>query len=723
MNSIIYILALALLPGLLPLQELQPSDEGWTIEATDYCSEDYSGVFVGNGSIGLLPWKEPFSVRHVILNDVFEVSGPDNVRTIVEGLCPFGISMSVDGRSVGSGPCLSDRPCNGDLRSINGGKQYDISGWKQSLDMRHALHSTSFEVPGKVHVEYFFTALRNLPYSLALACRVTALDDVEVEFSNGIAVPEGYSGPELSYRSFMAESRRCDMLCARAMTSGGSHTVASAAMFIHDGSFTRSHTDGRIGSDDTPASVSVDTSGSGSAGTVSGDVYPQDRISRRMRKGESSEFVLAGSVCSTAAFSDPLNEAIRQLVYIDRISPAEVLRAHCRLWDGLWQGDIVIEPDMEAQRAVRLALYSLYSSCREGTSLSIPPMGLSSQGYSGHIFWDSELWMFPPVLILNEDIARSMIDYRYDHLDKAKARAAAYGYKGVMYPWESDDKGEESTPVRAITGPMEHHITADVAIAAWNFYCVSRDKLWLEQKGWSVIKAAAEFWTSRAEKNPDGTWSVRGVVGADEYANNVTDNAFTNGAARKALEYAVKAAKVCGEKSPAIWKEIASGLRILRSPEGHTLEYEGYDGRMIKQADVNLLGYPLGVITDRDQLLSDLAYYEDKIDPMNGPAMSYSIFCVQYARLGDAVKAEEMFHRSCRPFQRPPFGVISETASSDNPFFTTGAGGLLQAVIFGFGGLEITPRGIVQRKGILPPTWTKLEIRGAGPDRKTYVVD
>ena len=82
-----------------------------------------------------------------------------------------------------------------------------------------------------------------------------------------------------------------------------------------------------------------------------------------------------------------------------------------------------------------------------------------------------------------------------------------------------------------------------------------------------------------------------------------------------------------------------------------------------------------------------------------------------------------MFHRSCRPFQRPPFGVISETASSDNPFFTTGAGGLLQAVIFGFGGLEITPRGIVQRKGILPPTWTKLEIRGAGPDRKTYVVD
>lgn len=692
MNSIIYILALALLPGLLPVRENLPADEGWVIETDQYNDAGYSGVFVGNGSIGLLPWKEPFSVRHVILNDVFEVSGPDNVRTVVKGICPFGLSMSVDGIPF----CPSDGgKFSDDTASISRCCQSDISGWEQSLDMRHALHSTSFEVPGKVHVEYFFTALRNLPYSLALACRVTALDDVEVEFSNSIAVPEGYSDPELSYRSFMAESRRCDMLCARAVTSGGSHTVASAAMFIHDGSFARSHT----------------------------DCGPVDRISRRMGRGETAEFVLAGSVCSTAAFSDPLNEAIRQLVYIDRISPAEVLRAHCRLWDGLWQGDIVIEPDMEAQQTVRLALYSLYSSCREGTSLSIPPMGLSSQGYGGHIFWDSELWMFPPMLILNEGIARSMMDYRHDHLDKAKARAAAYGYKGAMYPWESDDNGEESTPVRAITGPMEHHITADVAIAAWNFYCVSRDKLWLEQKGWPVIKSAAEFWASRAEKNPDGTWSVKGVVGADEYANNVTDNAFTNGAARKALECASRAAKVCGEKAPALWKEIATGLRILSAPEGHTLEFEGYQGQMIKQADVNLLGYPLGVITDRDQLLRDLAYYEDKIDPDNGPAMSYSIFCVQYARLGDAVKAEEMFHRSCRPFQRPPFGVISETASSDNPFFTTGAGGLLQAVIFGFGGLEITPRGIVQKKTVLPSSWTRLEIKGAGPDRKTYVVD
>lgn len=104
---------------------------------------------------------------------------------------------------------------------------------------------------------------------------------------------------------------------------------------------------------------------------------------------------------------------------------------------------------------MRFALYNLYASCRAGSRLSIPPMGLSSQGYNGHIFWDAELWMYPPMLLLNEGIARSMVDYRTDRLAAARRRASAYGYRGVMFPWESDWFGEESTPTWAITGPME----------------------------------------------------------------------------------------------------------------------------------------------------------------------------------------------------------------------------------------------------------------------------
>lgn len=87
-----------------------------------------------------------------------------------------------------------------------------------------------------------------------------------------------------------------------------------------------------------------------------------------------------------------------------------------------------------------------------------------------------------------------------------------------------------------------------------------------------------------------------------------------------------------------------------------TLEYAGYAGQQIKQADVNLLGYPLGVVTDRGLLLRDLAYYDAKIDRVNGPAMAFSVFCVQYAWLGDAAKAEEMFRRCYRPTCGPRSG-------------------------------------------------------------------
>ena len=142
---------------------------------------------------------------------------------------------------------------------------------------------------------------------------------------------------------------------------------------------------------------------------------------------------------------------------------------------------------------------------------------------------------------------------------------------------------------------------------------------------------------------------------------------------------------------------------------------------MIKQADVNLLGYPLYFITDAKAQKKDMEYYADRIDPQNGPAMSYSIFCVQYARIGNAKRAYEMFRRCYQPNLRAPFGVLAETATSDNPYFMTGAGGLLQAVINGFCGLQITDNGIVHLPSSLPEHWKSVTVKGVGPEKKVYV--
>ena len=444
-------------------------------------------------------------------------------------------------------------------------------------------------------------------------------------------------------------------------------------------------------------------------------------IFRTLQKGETVKFALLGTVCSTRDFADPFGESVRQVVYANYEGTDRLLEAHQAAWDKLWEGDVIIEGDEEAQKHVRFALYNLYSFGREGSRLSIPPMGLSAQGYNGHIFWDTELWMYPPMLLLNQGIARSMMDYRTDRMEGAIRRAYAHGYKGVMFPWESDDTGTESTPVWALTGPFEHHITADVAIAAWHYYCVTKDRKWLVDTGYPLLKEVAAFWESRVRKMPDGSYAIVNVVGANEYASGVTDNAFTNGAVVCALKYAVSAAEACGEEAPTVWNDIAENLRFHSFGNGVTKEHEKYKGTMIKQADVNLLGYPLEVVTDPETLKKDLEYYAGKIDPKHGPAMSYSAFCVQYARLGDTNKAYEMFRRSYVPNLRPPFGVLAETPTSQNPYFATGAGGLLQAVINGFAGLRITENGVVQLPSVLPKHWTRVVIKGVGPEKKDYV--
>jgi trehalose/maltose hydrolase-like predicted phosphorylase len=290
-----------------------------------------------------------------------------------------------------------------------------------------------------------------------------------------------------------------------------------------------------------------------------------------------------------------------------------------------------------------------------------------------------------------------------------------------MFPWESADTGDETTPVWALTGTSEHHITACVGIAFWNYYRVTGDRAWLSNHGYPMLAQVADFWVSRVETNEEGQYEINNVVGADEYTGVVDNNAFTNGAAITVLRYATRAAEVLGLAPDPRWSKVADGIPILTFPDGTTREYEGYDGGMVKQADVNLLAYPLELITDEAQIRQDMETYESRFDE-DAPAMTHSVLATLAARLGDAERAYALFTRSYRPNQKPPFGVLMETPFSDNPYFATAAGGMLQAVIFGFGGLTFTEDGLVQDAPCLPPDWTSLTLKGVGPERATFSI-
>lgn len=644
----------------------------WQLHTVDI-QAPYAPAPMANGCIGILPQKEPFAVEHVMLNHVFDAASPHVVSRVMRGINPFCLSMKIDNMKVDTS---------------------NISDWQQTIDMRRAVHQTSFHTLEKADVSYELCALRNLPYAGLIRVTVQACKDMLLEVHSGMGIPDDYSQSSIRYREMEADGNRMYMLESDATSRLGYRRVASTSSFLFNGEQIK---------------------------PIYDEATRKLFFSIQLKKGETFCFSLVGSVCSSRDFFDPYNEAERQVIYALHEGEEALMQAHYRLWDELWQSDIRIEGDDNAQRIVRFALFNLYSSCRGGSRLSIPPMGLSLQGYNGHIFWDTELWMYPPMLLLNQDIARSMLDYRFDRLPAARKKALAYGYRGAMFPWESDDSGEEATPTHALTGPFEHHITADIGIACWNYYCVTRDVRWLQREGYPLLKEIADFWASRVTRNQDSSYSIHNVTGADEYANGVTDNAFTNGAASLALKYACQAAEICGEKVPEIWREIGENIRVLQFENGVTREHSTYKGEMIKQADANLLAYPLGLITDEYRQRQDLEYYAERIDQKDGPAMSYSVYCVQYARMGEADKAYEMFRRCYEPNLRKPFGVISETPTSNNPYFMTGAGGLLQAVLNGFCGLQITDEGIVQLPSALPSHWKRVTVTGVGSDKKTYV--
>jgi trehalose/maltose hydrolase-like predicted phosphorylase len=259
-------------------------------------------------------------------------------------------------------------------------------------------------------------------------------------------------------------------------------------------------------------------------------------------------------------------------------------------------------------------------------------------------------------------------------------------------------------------------------LAAWNYYCVTQDKQWLLEKGWPILSATADFWASRVERNAPGHYDIKDVVAADEWAENIDNDAFTNAAAKANLQFATAAAQILGLKANADWGLVAQNIPIGKFADGVTREFDSYKGEGIKQADVNLLAYPLKTITAPAEIKRDLEYYETRVPNQGTPAMTQGIFTLLYARLGDGEKAYHFFKDAYEPNLVPPFRVIAETKGGTNPYFATGAGGIIQSLLMGFGGLDITPNGITQVKSKLPPNWKSLTISGVGLEKKTYII-
>jgi trehalose/maltose hydrolase-like predicted phosphorylase len=585
-----------------------------------------------------------------------------------------------------------------DGRRIDGKNTANL---KQELDMKGARFTCSFDYGDKATVTYSYYALRHLPFTVLMNVEVQAKKDLTLGGSSVMEAPDALRDVQNYYNEIDRPHVVLSLLTSSAKSPTGKLLLCASNTFL----FNEPH---------------------GQEPRVIHEMWDNNmhlmKFSRTLKAGTTYSFAIAGSSITSAHHDDPLNEAERLTIYARLEGKDRLLQFHQKAWAELWRSDIQIEGDPQAQQDVRSMLYHLYSFTREGSGFSPSPMGLSGLGYNGHVFWDTELWMYPALLVMRPELARSMVDYRFERLEAARRNAFSKGFKGAMFPWESAETGVEETPVWALSGPFEHHITADVAIAAWNYFLVTGDKQWLRERGWPVLKETADFWASRVERNGPGRFDIKNVVAADEWAENVDNNAFTNAAAKANLQFATEAARVLGLTANPDWLEVARNIPILKMENGVTQEHATYKGEGIKQADVNLLSYPLKEVTNPAQIRKDLEYYESRVPNEGTPAMTQGVFALLYARLGDGAKAYHWFQDAYVPNLNPPFRVIAETKGGTNPYFATGAGGILQAVIMGFGGVEIAPGGLKQVRSALPPHWKSLTLTGVGPEKRTFTV-
>lgn len=656
------------------------AQDPWKITATKIDPAKYYGITVANGMLGIVSSPEAFKVKDVVLAGAYDLYGRGRVSNFLKSFNLLNMYMEIDGRRLSNA---------------------DVSNMQQSLDMKQAKFTTSFDYKDVGNISYTYYALRQLPYSVLMDITVTAKKDCNLGSASVMEAPDALKDVENYYNEIDRPHTTISLLTSTAKSPTGKLLMCASNSFL----FSEVH---------------------GSEPRVIHEMWDNNmhlmKFAKKLKAGETYSYSIVGSSITSAHHNDPLNEAERLTIFAKLQGRERLVEMHNKAWEELWKSDILIEGDAQSQQDVHSMIYHLYSFVREGTSNSPSPMGLSGLGYNGHVFWDTELWMFPAILQLQPAMAKSMVEYRFERLDAAKKNAFGKGYKGAMYPWESAETGVEETPVWALSGPFEHHITACVGIAAWNYYCVTQDKNWLREKGWPVLKNTADFWASRVERNGPGKYDIKNVVAADEWAENVDNNAFTNAAAKANLQYATAAAKILGVAADADWANVANNIPILKLPDGTTNEHATYKGEGIKQADVNLLAFPLKEVTDPKQIKKDLDYYSVRVPNEGTPAMTQAIFALLYARIGETEKAFHFFKDAYVPNFLPPFNVIAETKGGTNPYFATGAGGVLQAVLNGFGGLEITPSGLIQLKSTLPKEWKSLTLKGIGPDKKTYTV-
>lgn len=431
--------------------------------------------------------------------------------------------------------------------------------------------------------------------------------------------------------------------------------------------------------------------------------------------------------------------------------------AWAQYWD---RTDIKIDSKNSVdQVAIRFALYHLEIIVNGNDNrVGIGAKGMSGEGYKGHSFWDTEIFMFPFYLLTNPKIARTLLEYRYNTIQGAYNKAHENGYEGAMYPWESAwaEDGEvtpemggadvvtgEATPI--LTGKIEQHITADISYAVWQYYLTTEDDDFMEKCGFEILMQTGKFWLSRMQwSEKRQRYEINDVIGPDEYKEHVDNNAYTNYMAYFNMSKAIVAIDMISElpelnarlsKETDLVKlksELEEKIGMLYLPEpnekdlipqfdgyfdltdidltkyknkvgsiGNDYNMEQVNTLMVsKQADVVLLFLLLEHLFPEEVKVKNYKFYE--AHTLHDSSLSRATYSVLASDIGWKEEAYKLFSEASMT------DLGQNMNSSEMGIHSACMGGTWQSVIYGFAGVRLVD-GELRIEPKLPDEWNSIE--------------
>jgi len=458
-------------------------------------------------------------------------------------------------------------------------------------------------------------------------------------------------------------------------------------------------------------------------------------------------------------------EAMQQsLINCEQMGYDNLLKEQIQSFDKLWKyAKINIKgATLEEEASIAFAQYHLFGMTPSDTSdCSVAAKGLTGEGYKGHVFWDTELFVMPFFTAVFPNIAKNLLKYRYKGLSGAREKALNAGYEGAMYPWEAAKDGREETPLYAAlnihsgvaekvwSGIKEHHVTADIIYALWDYYKLTNDKEFLQAFGYEMLIETANFWCTRA-KLSDVTklYEILDIIGPDEYTEHVDNNAYTNYLAAENVKLAYEAMSALKVASPEVyhlftekyklednivtWKTFLEHIYLPKVnkdgiiPQDDTFlskkkisDIERYresnlkqsilkdysreevvNMQILKQADVVMLLNLMPGLFSEEVVKKNVKYYENIT--IHDSSLSYSAHAIACANIGDMELACDFFTKAME------IDLDTNYLDSNDGIHTASLGGIWNCVIQGFAGVKYS-MGYVEIKPHLPNTWEEMQ--------------